>query len=43
VTALGANGFVTDKLMTTIWAGVWNIKDCVGIHFALTPEFVAFG
>jgi hypothetical protein len=37
VTALGANGFISDKLMAANWACIWNIKDLVGIHFELTP------
>jgi hypothetical protein len=36
-TALGANGFISDKLMAANWACIWNIKDLVGIHFELTP------
>ena len=37
VTTFGANGFISDKLMAANWACIWNIKDFVGIHFALTP------
>ena len=37
VTALGAHGFRSDKLMAANWACIWNIKDLVGIHFELTP------
>jgi hypothetical protein len=37
VTALGANGFISDKLMAANWASIWNIKYWVGIHFELTP------
>jgi hypothetical protein len=37
VATLGTNGFGTDKLVSAIWASVWNIKDLVGIHFELSP------
>jgi hypothetical protein len=37
VTTLGANGFISDKLMAANWACIWNVKDCIGIHFELTP------
>ena len=26
VTTLGANGFISDKLMAANWASIWNIK-----------------
>jgi len=37
VTALGANGFGTEKLVPTFWAGIRNIKDCGVFHFVQAP------